>query len=153
MPASAHLHLWAHSATSTTTWHHCQVYYDWRGCVSNYAGFVMNWQFCGTSGPIFSYASSSRLYPCQSVSGWVSHSAELRTSVATRLASLFFPVLCGCRFSLLNAQPCHNVRVILSVLLKINMISEDQISLKHWDVSVAKSWGFIRIYSRDANRD
>ena len=35
---------------------------------------------------IFSYASSSTLYPCQSVAGW----AEFRTSVALRLASLFF---------------------------------------------------------------
>ena len=34
---------------------------------------------------IFSYASSSTLYPCEWVSGW----AEFQTSVASRLASLF----------------------------------------------------------------
>ena len=38
---------------------------------------------------IFSYASSSTLYPCQWVSKWVSGWAEFRTSVASRLASLF----------------------------------------------------------------
>ena len=35
--------------------------------------------------PIFSYASSSTLYPCEPVSEW----AEFQTSVASRLVSLF----------------------------------------------------------------
>ena len=40
---------------------------------------------CACAFCFFSYASSSTLYPCQWVSGW----AEFRTSVASRLASLF----------------------------------------------------------------
>ena len=45
-------------------------------------GYQVN-DYCSTK--IFSYASSSTLYPCQSLAGW----AEFRTSVAPRLASLF----------------------------------------------------------------
>ena len=37
---------------------------------------------------LFSYASSSTLYPCQYYLKWVSKWAEFRTSVASRLASL-----------------------------------------------------------------
>ena len=47
-------------------------------CTKRFTGFVNFLWF-------FSYASSSTLYPCQ----WVSRSAEFRTSVALRLASLF----------------------------------------------------------------
>ena len=45
---------------------------------------------------IFSYASSSSLHPCQ----WVSQSAEFRTSVALRLASLllYTYIVCLCLY-------------------------------------------------------
>ena len=67
---------------------------------------------------LFSYASSSTLYPCQ----WVSKWAEFRTSIASRLASLFFLILSNI---LVVKETCsvQKISLLVKIHAKINCYS------------------------------
>ena len=107
---------------------------------------------------VFSYASSSTLYPCQWVSKWVSGWAEFRTSVASRLASLLLLNLVLAIRKLLTFQTWYSrfpyyVNVVkLSIQITLYQIphtrkerAEKLKSLPHYWPEMGIGWTGLRL--------